>query len=109
MVILNTGAGASAPAPIFFARGDAAQKMIRELVKWWHSRYPLEVKGYRKEVKILRETLRTKGMSVDGTLMQSMTIPTRISIMAEKLIPGFWNNGGRDLWQREFTAFRIKD
>lgn len=105
----GSGVGASAPAPVFFQRGDAARKMIRDLVKWWHSRYPLEVKRYRNEVKILRENLRNgNGMGVRKDIMQSMTIPTRINIMAEKLIPGFWNNGGRKLWQDEFSQFRIK-
>lgn len=102
------GVGVSAPAPLFFSKGEAAKKLLHELVKWWDKRYPHEVRRYTNEVRLLRETLRPGGMAKNKEIMQVMSIPVRINLMAEKLIPGFWKNGGRDLWQREFQNFRIK-
>lgn len=103
------GVGAHAPAPYIFSRGDAAEKALRMVVDWWRKKYPTEVREYRAEVQFLKDTLRDgTGLTPLGDGAAFGILPVRVSLVLEQLAPGFWNNGGRELWHRVYPDFEIR-
>jgi hypothetical protein len=93
----------------FHVRRDAMRRIIEKTVTWWAKNYPQELRRYKKEVRALREgSHNSNGMSIEGSLMLSSLIPTRINVMLGRLVPGFWNAGGRELWFELFEDFRVR-
>ena len=98
--------GAGSPARAFLNRGDAAKRFVQMLCEWWARKYPFEVVGYQKEVQLLRETLRNgTGMARTKDFAQIGIMPSRVMALGEQLVPGFWTDGGKEIWFKEFPAF----
>ena len=108
MSACGQGAETKFSAPTLITDKGASQRLLYGLVRWWSKRYPLEFRNYKREVDYLKATLSDKGMSVSGDFMQSSVIPTRVAMMAEAIIPDIWQNGGHEIWSREFSSFKIK-
>lgn len=99
--------GTSSPTRVFLSKGDAVREYLTLLVKWWSKRYPLELRQYMVETKMLRESLRNgTGMTPDGAIAQMGALPSRIFSLAEQMFPGFWLDGSAAReWFRIFPDF----
>jgi len=109
-LVSSGGAGAKvAPAHIIISKGDGAKTTLDKIFKVWAKRYPAELREYISEVKFKRETLRNgTGMATTGDYAAHGIVPVRMQIALDKLIPGFWANGGMDLWHDLFPDFKIR-
>lgn len=92
-------------APTIHTRED---KILDRVMDRWRTKYPQEVQDYLKEIKFLRETTKRSNGAVDGGWGHlKASLPTRPFILMEKLVPGFWQDGGTDKFLRRFSELRI--
>lgn len=96
----------SAPTVVF--SGLSEDQKLERVMELWRKKYPQEVQNYLMELQYLRETTKkTTGAVAGGWGHLKASLPTRPFILMERLIPGFWENGGREKFLRRFSAFRI--
>lgn len=104
------GAGAvAAPAHVIISKGDAARSNLETAFRTWSKRYPAELRSFLKEVAFRRDSLLSgNGMATTGDYAAAAVVPVRINILMDKLIPGFWQNGGLQMWSSMFPDLNIR-